>query len=62
MVREAVEAGADIIMLDNMTHDDMAAAIELIAGRAKTECSATWTPATFAPWPIWVSTILARAP
>ena len=39
MVREAVEAGADIIMLDNMTHDDMTAAIELIAGRAKTECS-----------------------
>ena len=36
---EAVEAGADIIMFDNMTHDDMAAAIELIAGRAKTECS-----------------------
>ncbi len=32
MVREAVEAGADIIMFDNMTHDDMAAAIELIAG------------------------------
>ena len=39
MVREAVEAGADIIMLDNMAHDDMAAAIELIGGRAKTECS-----------------------
>ena len=39
MVKDAVEAGADIIMLDNMTHDDMAAAIELIAGRAKTECS-----------------------
>lgn len=39
MVREAVDAGADIIMFDNMTHDDMAAAIELIAGRAKTECS-----------------------
>ena len=39
MVREAADAGADIIMLDNMTHDDMAAAIELIAGRAKTECS-----------------------
>ena len=38
-VDEAVEAGADIIMFDNMTHDDMAAAIELIAGRAKTECS-----------------------
>lgn len=39
MVREAVEAGADIIMLDNMTHDEMAAAISLIDGRAKTECS-----------------------
>ena len=39
VLREAVEAGADIIMLDNMTHDDMAAAIEFIAGRAKTECS-----------------------
>lgn len=39
MVREAVEAGADIIMLDNMSHDDMAAAIALIDGRAKTECS-----------------------
>ncbi len=39
MVREAVEAGADIIMLDNMSHDDMAAAIELIDGRAKTEVS-----------------------
>ena len=39
MVREAVEAGADIIMLDNMGHDDMASAIELIAGRAKTEVS-----------------------
>ena len=39
MVREAVEAGADIIMLDNMDHDDMAAAIELIGARAKTEVS-----------------------
>ena len=39
MVREAVEAGADIIMLDNMSHDDMAAAIALIAGRAQTEAS-----------------------
>ena len=39
MVREAVEAGADIIMLDNMTHDDMAEAIALIGGRAKTEAS-----------------------
>ncbi len=39
MVAEAVEAGADIIMLDNMDHDEMARAIELIAGRAKTEAS-----------------------
>ena len=39
MVREAVEAGADIIMLDNMSHDDMAAAITLIDGRAQTEAS-----------------------
>ena len=39
MVREAVEAGAYIIMFDNMPHDDMAAAIALIAGRAKPECS-----------------------
>ncbi len=39
MVREAVAAGADIIMLDNMTHDQMAEAIALIDGRAKTEVS-----------------------
>ncbi|HJA29842.1 MAG TPA: carboxylating nicotinate-nucleotide diphosphorylase [Candidatus Olsenella pullicola] len=39
MVREAVGAGADIIMLDNMSHDDMAAAIALIDGRAQTEAS-----------------------
>lgn len=39
MVREAVEAGADIIMLDNMSHDDMAAAIALVDGRAQTEAS-----------------------
>ena len=39
MVREAVDAGADIIMLDNMDHAAMAAAIELIGGRAKTEAS-----------------------
>lgn len=39
MVREAVAAGADIIMLDNMSHDQMAEAIALIDGRARTECS-----------------------
>ncbi|MDN0063408.1 carboxylating nicotinate-nucleotide diphosphorylase [Collinsella ihumii] len=39
MVREALEAGADIIMLDNMTHEAMAEAIRLIDGRARTEAS-----------------------
>ena len=39
MVREALEAGADIIMLDNMDHAAMAAAIDMIDGRAKTEAS-----------------------
>ena len=42
-VREAVEAGADIIMLDNMDHARMAEAIALIGGRAKTECSGNVT-------------------
>lgn len=39
MARAAVEAGADIIMLDNMTHEVMAEAIALIDGRARTEVS-----------------------
>ena len=43
MVREAVEAGADIIMLDNMSHDMMREAITLIDGRAETECSGNVT-------------------
>ncbi len=43
MVREAVEAGADIIMLDNMTYDMMREAIEYIGGRAETECSGNVT-------------------
>lgn len=43
MVREAVEAGADIIMLDNMTAEEMAEAIRLIGGRAQTECSGNMT-------------------
>lgn len=42
-VKEAVEAGADIIMLDNMTTEQMQSAIELIAGRAQTECSGNVT-------------------
>ena len=43
MVQEAVEAGADIIMLDNMTLEQMAEAIQLIDGRAETECSGNIT-------------------
>lgn len=43
MVREAVEAGADIIMLDNMTHEDMAEAMNLIAGQAEVEVSGNVT-------------------
>lgn len=42
-VKEAVEAGADIIMLDNMTPDQMREAVALIAGRAETECSGNIT-------------------
>lgn len=43
MVKEAVEAGADIIMLDNMSPEEMKEAVELIGGRAKTECSGNVT-------------------
>ena len=43
MVKEAVEAGADIIMLDNMTVEEMREAIRIIDGRAKTECSGNVT-------------------
>lgn len=43
MVREAVEAGADIIMLDNMTPEEMKEAVAIINGRAKTECSGNVT-------------------
>ena len=43
MVREAVQAGADIIMLDNMDPETMAEAIRIIDGRALTECSGNVT-------------------
>ncbi len=43
MVREAVEAGADIIMLDNMDHDTIAEALRIIDGKAETECSGNVT-------------------
>lgn len=42
-VQEAIDAGADIIMLDNMDNDTMKKAVELIAGRAETECSGNVT-------------------
>jgi len=43
MVKEAVEAKADIIMLDNMNVEEMKKAVEFIAGRAETECSGNVT-------------------
>jgi nicotinate-nucleotide pyrophosphorylase (carboxylating) len=43
MVREAVEAGADIIMLDNMDNETMRLALKIINGRAQTECSGNVT-------------------
>lgn len=42
-VKKALEAGADIIMLDNMSVKDMTAAVKLIGGRALTECSGNVT-------------------
>lgn len=46
MVKEAVEAGADIIMLDNMDHDTMKQAVALVAGKAETESSGNVTKET----------------
>lgn len=43
MVDEAVAAGADVIMLDNMPVEDMREAVRRIAGRAQTECSGNVT-------------------
>lgn len=43
MLSQALEAGADIIMLDNMDGETMKAAIKIIAGRAITECSGNVT-------------------
>ena len=42
-VREAVEAGADIIMLDNMDHETMKEAMQIIDGRAEVEVSGNVT-------------------
>ena len=43
MLREALEAGADIIMLDNMSVEDMKEAVRLCSGKAETECSGNVT-------------------
>jgi len=43
MCKEALEAGADIIMLDNMSIDDMRACVKMVAGKAVTECSGNVT-------------------
>lgn len=43
MVKDAVEAGADIIMLDNMDHDTMAEAMRIIDGKAEVEVSGNMT-------------------
>lgn len=43
MLREALSAGADIIMLDNMDLETMAEAVKLVDGRAETECSGNVT-------------------
>ena len=43
MVKEAVEAKADIIMLDNMTHEEIKQAMDYVAGRAEVEVSGNVT-------------------
>ena len=43
MLKEALESGADIIMLDNMSVEDMKKAVELCRGKAETECSGNVT-------------------
>lgn len=43
MLKEALEAGTDIIMLDNMSVDEMKEAVKIIDGRAQTECSGNVT-------------------
>ena len=43
MLKEALEAGADIVMLDNMKPEDMKVAVEMAKGKAETECSGNVT-------------------
>ena len=43
MLKEALDAGADIVMLDNMAPEDMKTAVEMAKGKAETECSGNVT-------------------
>lgn len=43
MLKEALDAGADIIMLDNMSVEDMKEAVKLVSGKAEIECSGNVT-------------------
>lgn len=43
MLKEALDAGADIIMLDNMDNETMKRAVEMVGERAETECSGNVT-------------------
>ena len=43
MLKEALDAGADIIMLDKMSVEDMKEAVKLVSGKAETECSGNVT-------------------
>ena len=43
MLKEALDAGVDIIMLDNMSVEDMKEAVKLVSGKAETECSGNVT-------------------
>ena len=43
ILKEALDAGADIIMLDNMSVEDMKEAVKLVSGKAETECSGNVT-------------------
>ena len=43
MMKEALEAGADIIMLDNMSIEEMREAVKMAQGKAETECSGNVT-------------------
>ncbi|KXT73901.1 carboxylating nicotinate-nucleotide diphosphorylase [Streptococcus gallolyticus] len=50
MVKEAVEAGADIIMLDNMDHDTMKEAVTVVNGKAEIEISGNVTKENLASY------------